>query len=346
MGDYRTTTGEAPPMPAPVRRRRRRRWMAVSSLLLAGAAAGGYFIRVPRVVWASGYIATESYAEIRPTVDGTIAEYRARSGDRIEQGDLLVRLDDTEARAALEEARSRLRQLEAEVERRKADAADRRRRMEHETAVARLRLRSIEARLERQRELQSRGLAAAATVEDLVLQRELATAELQALLDRDLTLPEREIEALRFEAAAAAESVARLEALWKRRWITAPISGVVVRYEFVVGDPVRPDTVLYEIFGGEPRLLKVRVDERHATRVAAGQRYEARLKPYGGWRDRRFEGRVEALKYVISTEGPRTYRTVYCTFDPGGLNVPAGTTAEVRIFVGRVRLWAWLLGLD
>ena len=346
MGDYRTTAGEAPPVPAPARRRRRRQWAILTALALAGAAAAGYLIRVPRAVWATGYVATESYAEVRSTVDGTIAEYRIRSGDRVAQGDLLVRLDDTEARAALEEARARWRQLEADVERRAAEAADRRRRMEHETAAGRLRLRAVEARLERQRELQSRGLAAAATVEDLVLQRDLASAELQALLDRDLTLPEREIEALRFEAAAAGEAVARLEALWKRRWIYAPIAGVAVRYEFVVGDPIRTDTVLYEIFGGEPRLLKVRVDERHATRVAVGQRYEARLTPYGGWRAQRFEGRVDALKHVISSDGPRTYRTVYCAFDPGGVNVPAGTTAEVRIVVGRVRLWAWILGLD
>lgn len=346
MGDYRTTTGEALPVPAPVRRRRRRQWIALTALLLVAAAAAGWGIQVPRVVWATGYVTTESYAEVRPAVDGVIAEYRARSGDRVERGDLLARLDDAEARAALEEARSRRRQLDAEIERRAADAADRRRRMEHETAVAELRLRNLEARLARQRELQARGLAAAASVEELALQRDLAEAEWRAARERDLTLPEREIEALRFEAAAADETIARLDALWKKRFVHAPISGVVIRHEFVVGDPVRTDTVLYEIFGGEPRLLKLRVDERHATRVAPGQTYEARLKPYGGLRSQWFSGRVEALKYAISTDGARTYRTAYCAFDPGDLPVPAGTTAEARIHVGRVRLWAWLLGLD
>lgn len=346
MGDYRTTTGEAPPLPPRERRRRRRRSAIAAAAATAAIAALGAVIRVPRMVGASGYIASEDYAEVRPSVEGAVAAIHVRSGERVEAGTRLVDLDDREARAALEEARTRLRRWEAEVERRAADAADRRRQREHEIAAAALRLRGVESRLARQRELAERGLAAASAVEEMELQRDLADAELRALQDRDVSLFEREVAAARFEAEAARETAALLEAQWSRRRIVAPIAGLAVRHEFSVGEFVRPDQLLYEIYGGEPRILKARIPERDALRVAPGQPYVATLTSYGGWGARRFEGRVEALRPVISAEGLQTYRVVYCAFDPGAAPVPAGTTAEVRIRVGRVRFWAWLLGLD
>ena len=346
MGDYRTTTGEAPPVPVVERRRRRRRGLVLLGLALVALVAAGHFIRVPRVIRAAGYLTTEDYAEVRAPVDGVIAEIHVPAGDRVAAGALLIRLDDREQAALLEEARSRYRQLEADTARRTAEIADRRRARIHEVETSRLRLRSVESRLDRQRELRDRGLAAAAGVEELTLQRELAEAELRNLLDRDPSLFDREADALHHALEAARESVARAEAQWLRRRITAPIAGVVVRYGFAVGEPVRPDLVLYEIFGGAPRVLTVRVDERHALRVTPGQPYSARLTPHGGWGAVRFDGVVESLRDVIQTDGPRTYRTVYCAFDPGGTAVPAGTTADVRIHAGKIRLWTWLLGLD
>lgn len=306
----------------------------------------GHMIRVERIVWASGYVLTEAYAEVRPPVQGLIAGIFASSGDRVERGALLAQLDDAEPAAALQEARSRLRQLEADAARREAEIAERRRRWEQEVDIARLRAQSVESRLRRQRELQTRGLAAAATVEETVLQHALAEAELQLLLERDRNALDREAEAIRHEVEAGREAVTRLEAQWRQRRIIAPISGTVIRSEFAVGELVRPDQVLYEIYGGAPRVMKVRVDERHATRVRIGQRYEARLISYSGWGARRFEGRVSALRDIIQTDGHRTYRTVYGDFDPGDAPVPPGATAEVRIFTGKTRLWMWLFGLD
>ena len=346
MGDYRTTTGEAPPLSPQQRRRRRRRWAIGLAAVGLAAALAGYGIRVERVVWASGYVLTEDYAEVRPLVQGLIAEIHAQSGDAVERGKRLARLEDAEQAAALQEARSRLRQLEADAGRREAEIAERRRRQEYEAEAAQLRLQSAESRLQRQRELQTRGLASAAAVEEAVLQRALAETELRMLRERDPTLFDREIEAIRHEVEAGREAVVRTEAQWRQRQIVAPISGTAVRSEFTVGELVRPDQVLYEIYGGEPCVLKGRVEERHATRVRPGQRYEARLTPYSGWGGSWFEGRVESLRDVIQTDGARTYRTLYGRLELGDVAVPPGTTAEIRIFTGKTRLWMWLIGAD
>ncbi len=345
MGDYRTTTGEAAPLPPREQRRRRLRWATAIGGGAALLAALGTFIQVPRWVLATGYVTTEERAEVRPAVAGVVAAVPVRSGDTVGTNDLLVQLDDADQLAALEGVKSQLRKSESELARRENEIAQEKRRLEEGVALARLKLRHAESKRARTEELNRLGLAADAAVEDFRLQEQMTKAELASLESRDLTGYEREIEALRHEADSRRDQVERAALLVRQRQIRAPIGGQVVRSEFVVGELVRPDMVLYEIFGGAPRTLKLRIDERHATQVAPGQRYRARLLSYGGLRRPWFEGEVEALRNVIQVDGQKTYRTAYCRFDPHGQPVPPGASAEARIDTGRIAFWLYLLGL-
>jgi multidrug efflux pump subunit AcrA (membrane-fusion protein) len=346
MGDYRTTSGEAAPLSPRERKKHRNRGIAAGCLALVILLALGFVIQVDRAVRATGYVTSENTAEVRAPEEGLISEIRVGSGTQVEAGDLLARLEDTEETAQVEESRNRHLKLEADIRRREAEWVEIERMRKHETEMARLREKNTEVRLARTRDLQTRGLASAANVEDIALQQQIATAELAALLDRDPTLAAKELEAMRFELRALADTTARAEARRLRREIRAPLSGRVVRYEFTRGELVRPDTVLFEIFGGERQVLKLRVHERYATRIAPGQSYRARLAPYGGFLSDRFRGRIEALRDVIQDDGGRTYRTVYGSFEPGDRPVPPGTTAEAKISTGKIRLWQYLLGLD
>ena len=118
-----------------------------------------------------------------------------------------------------------------------------------------------------------------------------------------------------------------------------------MRYEFVIGELVRPENVLYEIFGGDRQVLKLRIPERYAALAAPGQPYKASLTPYGGLKPVWFTGHIEALRNVIQTEGQKTYRVAYGDFAGRGHTVQPGTSAEVRIYCGRVNLWQFLLDL-
>ncbi|NLZ60642.1 MAG: HlyD family secretion protein, partial [Lentisphaerae bacterium] len=128
--------------------------------------------------------------------------------------------------------------------------------------------------------------------------------------------------------------------------IRAPIAGIVVRYEFVVGELLTPNSVIYEIFGGDKQVLKLRISERHAMKIGVGQRYRARLSSYQGLLRQYFRGEVEYLRNVIQGDGKSNYRMAYCSFDPGERSIPPGTTAEARIYYGKSNLWLFLLNLD
>lgn len=346
MGEYRTTLGEQHPLPQKDLRRRRRRLLTAVGLGLAAVCAAGFLVRVPRYAPASGHVLTELHAEIRPAAAGVVREILAGSGHRAAAGEILARLDDSEEQAAFEEAQSRVMQGRAELARLQAQVAESRRMLAEQTAVAELRLKDAEARLERTKELLAKGLAAGTALDDAKLRHDLAKAELAALKARDTTLHDKEIAVLEQDVAAREDAAQKAEARLQTRLIRAPFEGLLLRYEFAVGELVRPENVLFEIFGGDKFILRLRLDERHAAKVKPGQPYTARLGPYRGLRDKEFSGRVVRLRDVIQSDGQQGYRVVYCSFDPGGPDVPPGASAEARIWYGSSCLWMFLLGLD
>jgi len=345
MGDYRTTVGEPPPLTQRERRRQRLKLVSIVAGVAVFLLALGLLIRVNRYVVATGYVTTEDYAEVRPATQGAVVGILVDSGGDVAAGDLLVQLDDSQEQALRDEAASRVRKMEAEFAKRKAEADEEKRQRDNQVSRAGLRLQHAASKLELARELNAKGLASGRALEDAELNEKLVRSELEALVNRDETLPQKELEVLREEVAACRDAFARADARVMARQIRAPLSGKVVRYGFVVGELVRPDTVLYEVFGGEKQILRLRVPERFATRVAPGQHYRAELLPYSGLIGVRFKGRIESLRDVIETENQKTYRVADCSFDARKYTVPPGTTAEARIRVGRSPLLISLFGI-
>lgn len=346
MGDVRTTRAGALPLTSKERRLKRRKWAIALTIGAVLALIAGFIIPVDQTVTASGYVTTERYAEIRSPVVGTVAKILVQSGANVQEGDLLVQLDSAGEEAALDETMRQVQKAEAEIARREVEITERKRRLEEDINVARLRLQNTVSRLARTRELMAKGLVAGSALEDDKLKEDLARAELQSLTNTDMSVFAKEMTVLRSELEARREVAERAEAAIRAREIRAPISGQVLRYEFVVGELVRPDTVLMELFGGDRQILKLRISERHATRVAVGNRYLARLASYRGLRRIWFSGEVQYLRNVIQSEGQTTYRVAYCSFDPKGRQVSPGTTAEAKVYCGKTCFWFFLFGLD
>lgn len=345
MGEYRTTTGEPAPTSAPLRQRRRFRRLSFTLVLILIVAAAGYFIELERSFLANGYVTTENYAEVRPATIGTVADILAQTGSTVTQGQVLAYLDMTEEQAAVEEAQSRVLQMKSELARREAEIVEEKRRHQEQIAIARLRVQNTSAKLSRAQELLDKGLLAGSAMEDTMLAGKLAEAELESLLKKDQSVNDQEIAARLQEIKARGDALARAASRLTLKTIRAPVAGQVLRYEFVAGELMRPENVMYEIFGGVRQVLKLRIPERYAARVAIGQPYKAQLTSYGGLQPVWFTGQIEALRNVIQTEGQKTYRVAYGNFTARGRTVPPGTSAEVRIYCGKVNVWQFIVDL-
>ncbi len=343
MGDYRTTRGEKPPPTMRERRVFRGRVWSVSVLAILLIWSAGHWIRIERSVPASGYVTTAAYAEVRAPLAGQVRRIARTSGERVEAGELLVQIDDTAERALLTQAECEAQRVEAELALREAELAEQRRDRASRVAVAALTLEHSRRRLELTGQLADKGLASGRELMEDTFKVGMAEAEHQRLLSFDAGLDERRIEVLRRTVDARRQAVLQARAAVELRAIRAPLQGRLLRHTFFAGEVVRPDMVLYEIFGGDDLVLKLRVPERYATRVAINQAVRAQLRSSKMlFRPRWLHGSVGEVRDAIQSEGAQTYRLIYCTFDPAGLEAPPGTTADARIRVGRGSLWTIL----
>jgi multidrug resistance efflux pump len=247
-----------------------------------------------------------------------------------------------EEEAVVEEAQSLVLQTESELARREAEIGEEKRRHQEMIEIARLRVQNADAKLARARELLEKGLLAGSAMEDTLLAGKLAVAELESLLKKDPSVYAQEVAARRQEIKARRDALARTVSRLDLKILRAPVSGQVLRYEFVIGELVRPENIVYEIFGGDRQVLKLRIPERYAARVAVGQDYKACLTSYGGLQPVWFKGRIESLRNVIQKDGQQAYRVAYGDFAARGRPVPPGTSAEARIYCGRVNVWQFL----
>ncbi len=346
MGEYRTTAGEAHPVSRKERRSKQRRTGTIVLLILAAITTAAMLVRVNRRVPAKGYVTSADYAEVRASVSGTVRKILKSSGAQVTAGDLLVQLEDAHERAAMHESENELHKAEAELALREAELAELKRIHEHSITTARMSVAHAEEKLTLTRELSSRGLTSGRTVSEDAFTVEQTKAHLANLLAADATLDARRVEVLRRTLDIKRDAVSRTQARVEERRVCAPISGRLNRFTFYEGEVVRPDNVLYEVYGGPAEILKLQVPERYATQIKSNQLCRAELQTYANTIGTRwFHGRVVHMRDVIQSQNQKTYRVIYCTFDDQDLDIPPGTTADVHIYVGRSPLWAALLGI-
>ena len=344
MGLFRSTRGETIPLTKRSKLLNMIRSLLVFLLVTGGIVAAGWFIELDRHASATGYLTTDTYAEVRASTAGQVTAILAFSGQVVKQGDHLVQLDDTLQRADLAEREKALLKSKAELSLREAELADKRRQTDHQIEAAELTRERAEARLEITRQLADRGLAAARDLNDDTFQLKAAETELRRLRDFDITVDERAIDVLRREIEVRQEALNRAQIDLDRRTIRAPIDGKLSRKTFYIGEVILPDTLLYETFEGTNLILKLRVPERHATKIAKGQPVRAVLASEKTFPPNYLRGRVESLRDVIQTDGANTYRLVYCSLDIGARDLPPGATADADILYGRSNFWLTLFG--
>ncbi len=103
---------------------RRLTFAAVSTVaLLVGALAGlAATIRLQGAVIASGTLVVDSYVKpVQHLKGGTVGEIFVKNGDRVQAGQILVHLDDTQTRANLAIVSKRLKELAARIARLSAE---------------------------------------------------------------------------------------------------------------------------------------------------------------------------------------------------------------------------------
>lgn len=110
-----------------------------------------------------------------------------------------------------------------------------------------------------------------AKLAELRAQKQLAEQRLQRLEGLEGTVPRKEIEAARTEAASLAERERSIGAsLVAREALTAPVSGVIARADLVVGQVVEPRDVLFEVVDPARMLVEATTADAALSAHVAG----------------------------------------------------------------------------
>lgn len=236
------------------------------------------------------------------SVAGRIAEVRVRANDKVSAGDLLVRLDDDEARArvAAAEAQVAARQRVRDDQKKKGPAALIR--AEDDVADA---AQAVAQAWDRLDAISAPRDVTRSTVEDAavggarsaLVRAQDTLRQRQDVLRKtkdDSGLPTRE----EAELAAARADLALAQASLQKTRIRAPIAGAALQVRARVGEMAVPSPDQWLVLLGDVSGLAMRaeLDEHDFGKVRVGQRVVVRAYAFP---DREFEGTVRSIaRYV------------------------------------------------
>ena len=286
--------------------KKRGKWLAAGLVLLVGI---GFFVMMARrdpappetltvqeesfvqVISATGRLVPARTVQLQSQISGRLLEVPYDEGDPVTTGNVLVTLDDREARQRLAEsqasltlARSRARSL-AEV----ALPAT-----EEELIQLKLNQEQLERTLTRQESLYESGALPLESLEETLDALDRIRSQVRSA---ELTLTARQAGGA--EAAETAASVAQarsrvetLELELNHYQLAAPFNGRVLERLVEPGEVVQPGTVLLVLAGDEGFFAEVDLDERSMGLIQPGQ--TARVWPEA-FPSREVKATVESL---------------------------------------------------
>ncbi len=281
--------------------RRMRRWLGFSAGILVAAAVALWCLFGGRgtVETENAYVKADKFS-LSADVAGLVAEVPVRPNQHVEQGQVLVRLDDTPYRLAVAEARAHLAQVRNEILARRADYAE----AEAELLQARNDVDYYERKLLRNEQMgpvavsesqldDARQQLAAARSKIAVYRQKLSRLEAELGGDPELPL-ERQADVM----VAQAQLDKALYQL-SRTVIRAPEEGFVANEVPQVGEMAAAGLTLVSMISAEKVWVEANLKETQLVGVHPGQPAIVTVDAYPG---RQWQAAVESLSPASGSE--------------------------------------------
>lgn len=259
-------------------------------------------------ILASGFLAHEEEVMLSSEVIGKVAEIFIEEGDRVKAGQLVLRVDDINFLASLEQAEASVRLNTIDIERQE------------------VRIENLERQFARSSSLYERSLIGEEEFDTMRNQLELARIDLKSSRERLA------------QAQAQLEQVN--DQLSKTR-IVSPIDGVVTSLDIKVGETAIasstniPGSSLMTIANPQSIYTEVLVDEADIANLAVGQRTEIVAIAYP---DEPIHGVVRYIANTAKTEPNRqglSFTVEIDILDSGNVVLRPGMSCRAEIFTAQ-----------
>ena len=259
-------------------------------------------------ILASGFLAHEEEVMLSSEVIGKVAEIFIEEGERVKAGQLVLRVDDINFLASLEQAEASVRLNTIDIERQE------------------VRIENLERQFARSSSLYERSLIGEEEFDTMRNQLELARIDLKSSRERLA------------QAQAQLEQVN--DQLSKTR-IVSPIDGVVTSLDIKVGETAIasstniPGSSLMTIANPQSIYTEVLVDEADIANLAVGQRTEIVAIAYP---DEPIHGVVRYIANTAKTEPNRqglSFTVEIDILDSGNVVLRPGMSCRAEIFTAQ-----------
>jgi len=259
-------------------------------------------------ILASGSLAHHEQVMLSSEVIGKVAEIFVEEGDRVEAGQLVLRVDDRNFLAGFEQAEAAMRLNTIDIERQE------------------VRIGNLERQFERSRSLFERDLVGEEEFDTLRNQLELARIDLKSARER-LAQAEAQLDQVN-------------DQLSKTR-IVSPINGVVTSLDIKVGETAIasstniPGSSLMTIANPRSIYTEVLVDEADVANLAVGQRAEIVAIAYP---EQPIQGVVRYIANTAKAEPTRqglSFTVEIDILEAGDVVLRPGMSCRAEIFTAR-----------
>ncbi|MSP15711.1 MAG: efflux RND transporter periplasmic adaptor subunit [Myxococcales bacterium] len=222
---------------------------------------------------STGYVVPQVTARVTGKLAGRLAEVRVREGELVAAGAVIALLDDTDQRAAVRAAQTRVLAARARAQTVRAQVAE------------------VEQQRRREAALVGQGVTARAVVEDLDARARALTAQVAAA-DAEARAAQAEVESLRVSLG--------------HMTVVAPITGTVIERALEPGELVVPPALIVELADLGTLAVESDVPEARVGLVRLGRPAEITLDAYPGERLRgevsEIAPRVDRAKATITVK--------------------------------------------
>lgn len=289
---------------------------------------------IASVVSTNGKIEPVNSFEAHAPAPATVDKVLVAEGDHVKAGQLLVKLDDAEARSQAAHALAQLRSAEAALSGIKAGGT------QEELLTSRADLTKAQAErddaqrnLQAIQKLQQSGGASPAEAEAAQNRLQKADADvqlLQAKVKGRYSSPE--VARVEASAAEARAAYAAAQELLHHSNVTAPFAGTVYQLPVKPGGYVNGGDLLVQVANLEKVRVRAFVDEPEIGRLAKGQKVEIKWDAIPG---RTWDGSLTRVPTSVTMVGTRTVGEITSEIDNSDRKLLPNVNVNVSIISAR-----------
>ena len=253
---------------------------------------------IVQTIVATGRVETPSIVKLGLPSSGAVSAVFVNEGDKVLAGDVLVTIDDSDAKAVAEQAEALVRQSEAKVAQVGGSGLVS---ATEALSQAKATVKNAQAKYDRLAKLADRGLVSDASLDDAKQALDIAASQVRAAeqivaaaspLGSDLQIAQSVLEQSRASARAAATQ-------FRNTKLLAPADGIIISRSAEVGMVVQAGLALVEFAPIKAKRLVLLIDERNLAMISLGL---TALASPDAFPDQRFKATLSFINPIVDSD--------------------------------------------